>query len=53
MLGGYEDQNDHVALRTDAIFKLLANCLPEDDDLSGLERLGPVFPADRRFRWRY
>ena len=33
ILAGYEDQNDHDALRTDAIFKLLANRLPEDDDL--------------------
>ncbi len=34
ILAGYEDQNDHDALRTDAIFKLLANRLPEDDDLA-------------------
>ncbi len=34
LLAGYEDQNDHDALRTDAIFKLLANRLPEDDDLA-------------------
>ena len=31
ILAGYEDQNDHDALRTDAIFKLLADRLPEDD----------------------
>jgi len=34
ILAGYEDQNDHDALRTDAIFKLLANRSPEDDDLA-------------------
>ena len=31
---GYEDQNDHDALRSDAIFKLLVNRLPDDDDLA-------------------
>ena len=34
ILAGYEDQNDHDALRTDAVFKLLADRLPEDDDLA-------------------
>jgi len=34
ILAGYEDQNDHGALRTDAVFKLLARRLPEDDDLA-------------------
>jgi hypothetical protein len=34
ILAGYEDQNDHDALRTDAIFKLLADRLPEEDDLA-------------------
>jgi hypothetical protein len=34
ILAGYEDQNDHDALRSDAVFKLLANRLPEDDDLA-------------------
>lgn len=34
ILAGYEDQNDHDALRTDAIFKLLADRLPEGDDLA-------------------
>lgn len=34
ILAGYEDQNDHDALRTDAIFKLLANRSPDDDDLA-------------------
>ena len=34
ILAGYEDQNDHDALRSDAVFKLLADRLPEDDDLA-------------------
>lgn len=34
ILAGYEDQNDHDVLRSDAIFKLVANRLPEDDDLA-------------------
>lgn len=31
---GYEDQNDHDVLRSDAIFKLIAGRLPTDDDLA-------------------
>ena len=34
ILAGYEDQNDHDTLRTDPIFKLLANRTPEDPDLA-------------------
>jgi hypothetical protein len=34
ILAGYEDQNDHDALRSDGIFKLLAGRLPTDDDLA-------------------
>jgi len=34
ILAGYEDQNDPDALRCDAIFKLLANRLPDEDDLA-------------------
>lgn len=34
ILAGYEDQNDHDALRSDAVFKLLAGRSPEDDDLA-------------------
>jgi len=34
IIAGYEDQNDHDALRHDAVFKLLAGRLPEDDDLA-------------------
>ena len=34
ILAGYEDQNDHGALRSDAIFKLVAGRSPKDDDLA-------------------
>ncbi len=34
MLAGYEDQNDHDALRSDAVFKLVAGRSPDDDDLA-------------------
>jgi hypothetical protein len=34
ILAGYEDQNDHDALRSDAVFKLIAGRLPTDDDLA-------------------
>lgn len=34
ILAGYEDQNDHDTLRSDAVFKLIADRLPEDDDLA-------------------
>jgi hypothetical protein len=34
ILAGYEDQNDHDALRSDAVFKLLAGRLPIDADLA-------------------
>jgi hypothetical protein len=34
ILAGYEDQNDHDALRSDAVFKLLADRSPEGDDLA-------------------
>ena len=34
ILAGYEDQNDHDALRSDAVFKLIADRLPDDDDLA-------------------
>src|SRR5690349_4031055 len=30
IIAGYEDQNDHDALRSDALFKLIAGCLPSD-----------------------
>jgi hypothetical protein len=34
ILAGYEDQNDHDALRTDPVFKLIADRSPEDNDLA-------------------
>ena len=34
ILAGYEDQDDHDALRSDAVFKLLAGRLPTDEDLA-------------------
>jgi hypothetical protein len=34
ILAGYEDQNDHDRLRSDPVFKLLADRSPEDDDLA-------------------
>jgi hypothetical protein len=34
ILAGYEDQNDHDTLRTDAVFKLIADRLPTDSDLA-------------------
>jgi hypothetical protein len=34
ILAGYEDQNDHDTLRTDPVFKLIADRPPEEDDLA-------------------
>lgn len=34
ILAGYEDQNDHDRLRSDALFKLLAGRLPDEGDLA-------------------
>jgi hypothetical protein len=34
ILADYEDQNDHDTLRSDPIFKLLADRLPDEDDLA-------------------
>jgi hypothetical protein len=34
ILADYEDQNDHDTLRTDPVFKLIADRLPEDRDLA-------------------
>lgn len=34
ILADYEDQNDHDALRSDAVFKLLAGRLPDEEDLA-------------------
>ncbi len=34
ILADYEDQNDHDTLRSDPVFKLIADRLPDDPDLS-------------------
>ena len=34
ILAAYADQNDHDTLRSDPVFKLLADRLPEDADLA-------------------
>jgi Transposase DDE domain group 1 len=34
ILADYEDQNDHDTLRSDPVFKLIANRLPDDRDLA-------------------
>lgn len=34
LLADYEDQNDHDELRSDPVFKLIANRLPDDPDLA-------------------
>jgi hypothetical protein len=34
ILADYEDQNDHDTLRTDPVFKLIADRLPDDPDLA-------------------
>src|SRR5262249_41498975 len=34
ILADYEDQNDHDSLRSDPVFKLIADRLPEDSDLA-------------------
>src|SRR5262249_47434802 len=34
IIAGYEDQNDHDTLRTDPVFKLIADRSPRDDDLA-------------------
>ena len=50
ILAGYEDQNDHDALRHDAVFKLLAGRSPDDEDLASQPTLSrfenSVTPAD-------
>ena len=50
ILAGYEDQNDHDTLRSDPVFKLLADRLPEGDDLASQPTLSrfenAVTPGD-------
>jgi hypothetical protein len=51
ILAGYEDQNDHDALRSDPVFKLVADRLPTDPDLASQPTLSrfenAVTSADR------
>lgn len=50
IIAGYEDQNDHDALRSDAIFKIIADRLPDDPDLASQPTLSrfenAVTPGD-------
>ena len=50
ILAGYEDQNDHDTLRSDPVFKLLADRTPEDRDLASQPTISrvenAVTPAD-------
>jgi hypothetical protein len=50
IVAGYEDQNDHDALRSDAIFKMIADRLPDDEDLASQPTLSrfenAVTPGD-------
>jgi hypothetical protein len=50
IVAGYEDQNDHDALRSDAIFKMIADRSPDDGDLASQPTLSrfenAVTPGD-------
>lgn len=50
IIAGYEDQNDHDVLRSDAIFEMIVDRLPDDDDLASQPTLSrfenAVTPAD-------
>ena len=50
IIAGYEDQNDHDAVRSDAVFKMIADRLPDDHDLASQPTLSrfenAVTPAD-------
>jgi hypothetical protein len=50
IIAGYEDQNDHDTLRSDPIFKLIADRLPEGDDLASQPTISRfenrITPAD-------
>ena len=55
ILAGYEDQNDHDTLRTDPIFKLLADRSPDDPSLASQPTLSRFenainIPALKRLR---
>ena len=50
IIAGYEDQNDHDSLRSDAVFKMIADRSPDDTDLASQPTLSrfenAVTPAD-------
>jgi len=50
IIAGYEDQNDHDALRSDAIFKMIADRSPDEEDLASQPTLSrfenAVTPGD-------
>jgi hypothetical protein len=48
ILAGYEDQNDHDALRSDAVFKLLADRATEDEDLASQSKRPATSRASRK-----
>jgi hypothetical protein len=55
ILAGYEDQNDHDTLRTDPVFKLIAQRSPDDPDLASQPTLsrfenGIDIPSLKRLR---
>jgi hypothetical protein len=55
ILADYEDQNDHDTLRSDPVFKLLADRLPDADDLASqptLSRFENAVTPDDLFRLR-
>jgi hypothetical protein len=46
ILAGYEDQNDHDTLQSDPVFKVIADRLPDDPDLSTCDTAGlPPFAS--------
>ena len=42
ILAGYEDQNDHDTLRSDPVFKLIADRAPDDKDLASQPTISRV-----------
>jgi hypothetical protein len=44
ILADYEDQNDHDTLRSDPVFKLIADRLPDDPDLASQPTLSQPTP---------
>jgi hypothetical protein len=54
ILGGYEDCNDHSTLRSEPVFKLIADRLPQDKDLASqptLSRFENAVTPDDLFRF--